>query len=323
MDLQPELASNDYLTQPSNSRTIACALQVLHIRGGGGCFASSKNVGARREGSFIVLLPRSWGRALAAIFMVLICCVMLFVATPIGSASGTLVSQLTAKGFDDTTLPTKAEMQKWWATSPLFFMGVYIGGVNFVHGTPTSTWVKTVTTQGWDLEPVWVGPQDPCWGGTGTKFSSTATTAKSQGKTQARQAYAALQDEGFHPTTDTSATVTYDMETYSGTSSCIAAAEAFVKGWDTYLHQTPSQVSGVYGSTCASYIRDYTGSPAPYFIWPAWWNTTPKVTDLTCTPSTDWSGWQRIKQYANNKKPDYGGVTLKIDEDNAHAPAYK
>lgn len=246
----------------------------------------------------------------------------LSVALPAGSASAKVNSQETGRGFDDSTLPNTYDMTRWWHTTPLLFVGVYIGGSNFIYQTPTASWVHTVSNQGWDIEPVWVGPQDPCWPLGTTKFSITPSVAMSQGEQQEYDAATVLSNDGFGATITSNTTITYDMEYFGTTSGCIVAAESFIKGWDTAASEYPSQVAGVYGSTCASHIVDFTGSPPPYFVWPSWPNGTPSVGNSMCIPSGDWSGWQRIKQYAATQRPGYGGVTLKVDLDNAHAPAF-
>ena len=85
---------------------------------------------------------------------------------------------------------------------------------------------------------------------------------------------------------------------------------------------SPSQVSGVYGSSDGSDISALTGSPAPNFIWGADWDNNPDTSILPPIPSAAWSGGHRLKQYAAPHGETYGGVGINIDGDNANGPLY-
>jgi len=185
--------------------------------------------------------------------------------------------------------------------------------------------VNTVTGYGWAIEPIWVGEQDPCWGGNQAKFSTNTSTAFSEGETEAGEARSALSSEGFNPGTSGNTSIVYDLENYTQTTACIAAAQHFVEGWDTILASAPSQVAGVYGSTCASDLAALTGSPTPHFIWGAQWDGDPNTNDMGCNLAGKWTNSQRLKQYVsehNETWPEAGGVELYIDTDNANGPVY-
>lgn len=257
-----------------------------------------------------------------------ITCAAFFLTTGMSmvpTAGAAILYDSNVEGFDSCVLPTTSQMATWWQYSPYWWYGVYIGGSdNCGGGTPTASWVGTVTSQGWALSPIWVGPQDPCWTG-GSTFSSDASTAFSQGEQQASLARAALQNEGFNPNQANNDTIEYDMEGFNNKYSyCIPAEQAFIKGWDQGLGSSPGQVFGVYGSTCSSYLEDLTGSPAPDYIFGADQDGNPSTTDMACVPSGDWYNQQRLKQYEGSHDETYptGGVSLYIDSDNANGPLY-
>ena len=202
------------------------------------------------------------------------------------------VGTSTSKGFDTCAAPSTSTMDIWWTNSPYYWIGIYIGGSSrsCSQSNLTSSWITHVTASGWALLPIWAGLQDPCWTQGSSKFSTDPTTAFNQGENEAVLAVTALHDLGFPTGTSGSTKVALDLETYSHTSVCVAAAQAFVKGWDTSLGFSPSQVSGVYGSSDGSDISALTGSPAPNFIWGADWDNNPDTSILPPIPSAAWSG---------------------------------
>lgn len=227
-------------------------------------------------------------------------------------------------GFDTCAAPSTSTMSAWSATSPYSWIGIYIGGVNRSCSQPnlTPSWVNTVADYGWAFVPIWVGPQDPCWALTGTKFSSNASTAYTQGNNEAFSAYSELSSLGMQPNIAGNDEVTYDMEGYTGTAACIAAEQSFVEGWNSVLQVSPNQVEGVYGSTESSYLSSLTGSPASNFIWGADADNNPNTSVMLGVPAGDWSNHQRLKQYTVGHYETYGGVRLSIDSDNADGPLY-
>lgn len=266
-----------------------------------------------------------WTSKLTLVLVVLLFASLVELSAFVAPASAAVVTQ-TGYGFDACGLPTTSEMETWWNSSPFTWVGAYLGGSDLSScTTPSASWVNTVTGQGWNIEPLWAGPQDPCFTGGGALFSTNTTTAFNQGETQASDAVTALSNDGFDPSVNGNTTIVYDLEGYSNGSGCIAAAQAFIKGWDTYLAVSPSQVSGVYGaaeSTYTSYIQDLTGSPDPRFIWGADYDDNPSTTDLYGIPTGDWDNNQRLKQYEGNQTPTYGGVELLVDYDNADGPIF-
>lgn len=81
------------------------------------------------------------------------------------AASSTIASYKSRHiGFDLCQAPGTGPMATWWASSPYFDMGIYVGGGTRSCPQPNliSSWVKTVTGEGWGLISLWPGPQAPC-----------------------------------------------------------------------------------------------------------------------------------------------------------------
>lgn len=167
----------------------------------------------------------------------------------------------------------------------------------------TSSWVSSILSQGWALVPLWVGPQLPyptCTSRTYASYISlTTSTAYNQGYAEAQSAVSVLASLGI-PATSTPPLV-YDLEGYNGASTCRTAARYFINGWDTFLSTSPAQKSGVYGSTCSSYLSDFattaTIAHVPNFIFGADFDGNPSTAVMSCISSSYWSNHQRDKQY--------------------------
>ncbi len=129
-------------------------------------------------------------------------------------------------GFDACTKPTTSQMGTWWSTSPYFDYGVYVGGVNTKCVSLTSSWVNTVTGQGWGLIPIWVGPQAACTCARGTwpNCTQTWTTISTTGGAYAQgqaEADAATGSKGMpHSGLGSGSPVYFDMENYSPDATC-------------------------------------------------------------------------------------------------------
>lgn len=224
------------------------------------------------------------------------------------------------KGFDTCAAPSTTTMQKWWTNTPWSWIGVYVGGAVRACSQPnlTATWFNTTYAQGWRYQLIWVGPQAPC-----TTFSSrisyTTSTAYQQGKDEALKAWTAVNALGFGDATGTP--IVYDMEAFPNNSSCRAAVKSFMQGWVDQLAVAPAQVSGIYGSACASFLQDQASlARPPRYIWAANWDGDPSVYHLSCVSSSSWTNHQRFKQYVGDHNETWGGVTLNIDSNCADGP---
>lgn len=224
------------------------------------------------------------------------------------------------KGFDTCAAPSSSTMQGWWSNTPWSWVGVYIGGSVRACSQPnlTSSWFNTTYAQGWRYELIWVGPQAPCTTFS-SRISSNTSTAYQQGKDEAVKAWNALNALGFGNATNTP--VVYDMESFPNDSACRSAVKNFMQGWVDQLAVAPAQLSGMYGSACASYVADEASlARPPRFISGADWDGDPSVYHLSCVASTSWTNHQRFKQYQGDHNETYGGVTLNIDSNCADGP---
>lgn len=237
-------------------------------------------------------------------------------ATP---SPGVALSQ--KAGFDACTLPSISKMQTWWNTSPYWIYGLYLGGISY-PAPPTcsladAAWVSAVRQQGWSFIPTWVGPQAAC-SAFKNKMSADPAVAYQQGRGEAEAAVAAAARLGLinasHGTV-----IYYDLENFGGASTeCRQAASSFINGWTGRLREL-GQRSGVYGSGCSSYIRDWaTISNVPDNIWAASWYTdqydpAASVFGVLCLDNALWANHQRIRQYAGGHNETWGGQTHNID----------
>lgn len=236
------------------------------------------------------------------------------VSTPAaGPAQATGTVKLTGYGADSCTAPSESQMSAFWRNTPYSDWGIYFGGSDRGCSQPnlTRTWVSDMLKMGWDLLPIWVGPQNPCTAGQSSYFSRNATTARSQGVAQAKaayQAWSALSSVSNVP-------FDYDMEAPSSDSAtCRTAAKAFLDGWVAQLHVAPAQVAGVYSSSCGGYLDDFaTIAHRPDFIDAADWDGSPSTGGISCVASNHWTLNQRHKQYQGGHNATYNGVTLNID----------
>jgi hypothetical protein len=247
-------------------------------------------------------------------------------------ASAATVTNYAARGFDSCTRPSLAQMNTWWASSPYYYYAAYVGGPNYSSRctTPSGPWLSSAvsgTYGAWGLIFTWVGAQMPDVCTTrafNTYISTNSTTAYSQGNTEGVNAFHQLQALGI-PTTN--APLAYDLEGYPAgspvTTTCRNATKSFMKGWADYLAAPPAEKSGTYGSSCGSYLSDFAsdGNP-PDFIWGADWDSDPLTSSISCVGSTQWSGFQRFKQYRGGHSETWGNVTLSIDNDCSYGPVY-
>jgi hypothetical protein len=229
-------------------------------------------------------------------------------------------------GFDACSLPTVAQLQTWWTSSPYKTVGTYIGGDEFACRSGlsnlTPSYVSSVLAQGWEIVPIWVGPQAP---GGNFKYSvSTDTpTANAQGVTEADSAVAQMIALGMNQ----GSTVVYDMEAYSySNATYTAATQAFLEGWTTELH-AKGYLAAVYSShpEFNNWIPTLV-TPAIDTIWYAYFFSTGVPCGTTCetvyptassftTIAPYWLNDHRSRQTSSSLNSTYGGLTINIDED--------
>jgi hypothetical protein len=219
-------------------------------------------------------------------------------------------------GFDTCTAPSLAAMRAW--RGDYAAVGVYIGGVNTgcAYGNLSPGWVRTVAGWGWGLLPTYVGPQAPCWGGSGVSIDPGRAVA--EGAAAAADAVNRARSFGI----GAGAPIYYDMEGYAGDASCTAAVLAFLGAWDRQV-AAAGYLTGVYSSRDSG-IADMQAAVAartpgftpPDAIWIALWDNDPSLSDGTLS----WPLPMRAKQYAGNVSETVGGITLNIDKDVVAAP---
>lgn len=210
--------------------------------------------------------------------------------------------------------------QAFWNNTPYWNFGLYIGGSAAACPVSGASFVTSLRSMGWKLMPIWVGPQAPCTGFS-SRFSSTTTTARQQGRDQAVAAYNRLVALGM---TTVNTPVIYDLENFDTTNSgCVSATKAFMQGWVEQMHVAPAQKAGVYGSTCASGIANFASiANPPDFITGAAWNGVKSVRNMPCVSTGVWTNHQRHKQYRGDHSETWNGVTVSVDNDCSDGPVY-
>ncbi|MHB1596196.1 MAG: DUF1906 domain-containing protein [Streptosporangiaceae bacterium] len=215
-------------------------------------------------------------------------------------------------------------MKIWWADSPYYYAGIYLGGdeVFCTNNTNlTSTWITTVSGYGWAFLPAWVGPQDPCGSFTHAFPLSDFTTDYADGETSADHAISAAQKLGL-----SHSVIYYDMESWGGTGGdCLTSAENFLAGWETEMNAF-GWIGGVYGSASGSRLDAiYNDGSRPTEAWISWpvsssnasWNSPWDINSSPYSvPNGDWVDDHRFHQYyfdTSSAQDCYGGVCLQVD----------
>jgi hypothetical protein len=260
---------------------------------------------------------RPWLAAKAALLTGLFAIAPLPGAAPAQASSGISIHM----GWD-ACAASIAKAQAFWSNTPYWNMGLYLGGSSYGSGCKrwSSSEVSQLRGMGWKFLPLWVGPQAPCTG-FGSRFSSTTSTATTQGKNEAIAVSNMMSSLGLDAN---GAPAIYDLEGFDTTNTgCVNAAKAFINGWVSQLHVAPAQKAGVYGSACASGLSQYAGiANVPDFIHGADWDGIKSTSNLACISSGQWSQRQRHKQYQGGHNETWNGVTMNIDSDCSNGPVY-
>jgi len=214
-------------------------------------------------------------------------------------------------GFDTCGAPSLATMRVW--RSDYAAIGTYIGGVNSAcaFGNLSASWVQATESMGWGILPTYVGPQAPCWGGTGVLIDLGSAVA--EGMSAAADAISDAQAFGLAA----GSPIYYDMEAYNGGTSCTDAVLEFLGAWDHEV-AAAGYVTGVYSSQDSG-ITDMQnaasektpGFTPPDAVWIALWDGNPSLSDGDLV----WPPSDRNKQYAGNVTETIGGISLTIDKD--------
>jgi Domain of unknown function (DUF1906) len=211
-------------------------------------------------------------------------------------------------------------MQSIWINEAWAFnFGLSIGGETACTsslGSPGgAAWVSQVYSQGWHFFPYWVGLQAPCNGWGANSISTNTNTAFKQGQQDASSAEAAMVNFGFAAPT----VIFDDMEAF-GNSTCLSTARAsvdrYVSGWDEYLTGVLGDSGGVYGSSCGSYVSDWStlGSGVPPNVWIADLSRgADTVYGYPCVSDGLWNQNQRDGQWEQQTLPEIGNNLVDRD----------
>ncbi|MFD9005421.1 glycoside hydrolase domain-containing protein [Streptomyces sp. NPDC059582] len=225
----------------------------------------------------------------------------------------------TGRAFDTCAAPSLSAM-KAWHNGTYGAAAVYIGGKNrgCAQANLTASWVKSVSTVGWKLIPIYVGAQPPCQTGSSPEKIS-ASTAASLGAKDAADAVAKASALGMKA----GSPVYLDMESYDITNkACNDAVLTYVRAFDKAL-RAKTYRSGYYGftSSSAKAIANATDkTDLPGNMWYALWDKQYTTTADWPFGPTQWTNHSRGHQYMVNSKETIGGYTITVDRDTWDGP---
>ncbi|MFF3309911.1 glycoside hydrolase domain-containing protein [Streptomyces sp. NPDC002952] len=257
----------------------------------------------------------AWGAAGAAVVAGAGIAAQTSTATTVWPAQRTY----TGRAFDTCAAPSLNAM-KAWHTGFYGAAAVYIGGKNRGCAQPnlTASWVKSVSTTGWKLIPLYVGAQPPCQTGSSPE-KITAATAASLGATDAADAVTKASALGMKA----GSPIYLDMEAYDVTNTaCDDAVLTYVRAFDKTLHAKTYR-TGFYGfrSSSAKAIADASDrTDLPGNLWYALWDKQNTTTADWPFAADRWTNHSRAHQYMVNSKESRGGYTITVDRDAWDAP---
>ncbi|MET8827066.1 glycoside hydrolase domain-containing protein [Streptomyces sp. NPDC004610] len=225
----------------------------------------------------------------------------------------------TGRAFDTCTAPSLTAM-KAWKTGFYGAAAVYIGGKNRGCAQPnlTASWVKSVSTAGWQLIPLYVGAQPPCQTSRNPE-RFTASTAASLGASNANDAIAKAAALGMKP----GSPIYLNMESYDITNkACNDATLTYVRSFTKTL-RAKTYRAGYYGFSSSSAkaiatAKDRTDLPGN--LWYALWNNKNTTTDDWPWDPKLYTNHSRGHQYMVNSKETRGGHTITVDRNAWDAP---
>lgn len=225
----------------------------------------------------------------------------------------------TGRAFDTCAAPSLAAMKAWHG-GLYGAAAVYVGGKNRGCAQPnlTASWVKSVSTVGWKLIPIYVGAQPPCQSGSNPE-KLTATTAASLGASDAADAVSKASALGMKA----GSPIYLDMESYDVTNtSCNKAVLTYVRAFTKTL-RAKTYRAGYYGFTSSSAKAIATATDRtdlPGNLWYALWDKQNTTTADWPWGATQYTGHSRGHQYLVNSKETRNGYTITVDRDAWDAP---
>ena len=222
--------------------------------------------------------------------------------------------------FDACRAPSQAVMDRWRVSSPFTGVGIYLGGIH--RACPqehlTTRWVARQLKAGWQLLPIWVGPQASCTGYdhriTGKPGKKgTFGAAQEEGRREAHRAAAKARALRIPP----QEVLFYDIELFDTTvSACRRSSLAFLENWTKELHRLGYR-SGVYSHVRAGIsLLSRTGRhyERPDAVWYAWIDRIGTMPP-EYVADTGFMRTSRVHQYALDTRVEFGGIPMDIDWD--------
>lgn len=220
--------------------------------------------------------------------------------------------------FDACRAPSQRVMDRWRTTSPFTGVGIYIGGVHRAceqkHLTPT--WVDRQLARGWNLLPIWVGPQAACTGYDHRipgKPAAEYRAARARGVKEARGAVASAEALAIPQ----GEVIFYDLEPFdTHHADCRRSSLALLETWTAELHRHGYR-SGVYSHAKAGIAllsRTGPGYLRPDAVWYAWIDRVGSMPGEYVADQT-FMRRSRVHQYALDTRVEFGGIEMDIDWD--------
>jgi len=234
----------------------------------------------------------------------------------------------TGQAFDTCTAPSLGVLQAWRHSSPYGAVGIYIGGRNRACSQPqlTSGWVRSATTLGWGLLPLYVGSQAPCLAPGLSSARIYPRRALTVGATEGQDAVRAATALGLAP----SSPLYLDMEAYNRDGAgCSLAVLQYTAAWSQAV-RAAGYLSGFYSSADAGIAdlaaaalnryRSVEAASLPDVIWYARWDSRAVTDGYRALDPGEWADHRRVHQYQGNATERHAGVTLCIDRNAVDAP---
>lgn len=218
--------------------------------------------------------------------------------------------------FDACRAPSQRVMDRWLHTSPFVGVGIYLGGIHRACDQEhlSREWISRQRAAGWQLLPIWVGPQAACTGYDHrivNRPEGGYAAARSGGVRQARLAAAAARRLGV----ERGQTVFYDIEPFpTDRLWCRMSALTFLDAWTREIRRQGYR-SGVYSHVRAGISllsRADRRFAQPDAVWYAWIDRAGSLPgEYVANP--DFMRTSRVHQFVLDTRVRFGGISMDID----------